>query len=176
MFQLCDQHSGANGGRGLYDCLSQWSHTPQKNAWSWLAKKVLSDDWQKVRPFIVLLESESNLIFIYFWRDIIGALHYCINCPDIILQILKKLRYKCAVCLTCDILNCVQAQEEFEIFHHCSSIMVYQDCSSHYQALHKVNVLHQEFGWLCMFSISMKYVLLKNILNTAENQKIRIPC
>lgn len=42
--QVCDQHTGADGSRGLHDCVPEWSHAPQKNAWPWLAEEMLSDD------------------------------------------------------------------------------------------------------------------------------------
>lgn len=44
MLQLCDQHAGADGGRGLHDCVPEWSHTPQKDARPWLAEEMLPDD------------------------------------------------------------------------------------------------------------------------------------
>lgn len=42
--QLCDQHTGADGGRGLHDLVSERRHASQKNAWSWLAEEMLPDD------------------------------------------------------------------------------------------------------------------------------------
>lgn len=48
--QLRDQHTGADGGRGLHDRIPEWRHTPQENAGPGLAEEMLSDDRQKVRP------------------------------------------------------------------------------------------------------------------------------
>lgn len=50
--QLCDQHAGADGGRGLHDRIPERRHTAQENAGPGLAEEMLSDDRQKVRSYL----------------------------------------------------------------------------------------------------------------------------
>lgn len=60
--QLRDQHAGADGGRGLHDCVPERSHAAQKNAWPRLAEEMLSDDWQKVRPYRLHLLCDKTIM------------------------------------------------------------------------------------------------------------------
>ena len=46
--QVCYWYFGADGGGGLYGCLSKWSHTAPENAWLQLDEEVLPDDRQEV--------------------------------------------------------------------------------------------------------------------------------
>lgn len=58
--QLCNKYIRANGGRGLHDCVLEWSHSSQKNAGFHLDEKVLPDDRPKVIITPVLAFSFST--------------------------------------------------------------------------------------------------------------------
>lgn len=137
--QLRDQHIGADGSRGLYDRIPEWSYPPQKNARPWLAEKMLSDDWQKVFPFQLHLLCDHIMIL---W-EIKHGKRIC-SSPE-----WKWTPSWTLTHLTYDVLSCLQAQEEFEILHYSPSIMVYQDGSSHYQALHQVKMTSHDL--MCSF-------------------------